>query len=208
MVLSTHSTAALAALLLLLLAGGCSSLRVKTDFDPEVDFSAYRTFAWQEPPLREATKDSPLDELVDPFARNSLLDKRVRKMVERELIGRGYRLAVGAPPQFRINYHVVLKDRTRVTSYGGMGGVNCWGRGPCYGDVWGGGVTSYDYQQGTFILDVIDPGSERIAWRGWAVGTGREYDYDEKRIEAAVKQVLARFPPDGSDPPRPGDEET
>jgi len=183
----------------LLLAAGCSSLRVQTDYDEDVDFSGYRTFAWQEPPVKEAPKDSILDEFVDPFARNSLLDKRVREVVERELIGRGYRIAVGDPPQFRINYHVVLKDRTRVTGYGGGGAAPCYGRHGCWSGDWG-GVSSYDYQEGTFILDVIDPESDRIAWRGWAVGANRERYYTEKKIEAAVRQVLARFPPDGSKP--------
>lgn len=202
--MATSPRSALVVLMLLglLSVGACSGLRVQTDFDPDVDFSRYRTFAWQDPPLKEAPRDSVLEELVDPFARNSLLDKRVRKLVERELIVRGYRVAVGEAAQFRVNYHVVLTDRTRITGHGPGGGYGCVGRRGCYGGGWG-GVTSYNYQEGTFILDVIDPDSNRIAWRGWAVGTNPKRYYTEERIEAAVKKVLERFPPDGSKPAAP-----
>ena len=54
----------------------------------------------------------------------------------------------------------------------------------------------YDYQQGTLIIDVVDPETQRIAWRGWAVGPNRDGYYDEERVLSAVQAILGKFPPE------------
>jgi hypothetical protein len=177
-------------------AAGCSSLKVRTDFDPEVDFGRYATYAWLEEPVRAEAPTSPADELVDPFARNSLLDKRVRRAVDRELEARGYRPAGQDMPAFRVQYHVILESRTKIRSYPGAyyGGY----RGHGYYGAYGGGTYSYDYKEGTLIVDVIDARSDRLAWRGWAIGTSRDGYYDEQAVSEAVSAIMAEFPPGGA----------
>jgi hypothetical protein len=141
---------------LLLLVAGCSTLRVKSDYDKEFDFSRLHTFTWLDPPVRSEPESSPMDDLVDPFARNSILDKRVRQAVERELLARGYRKGGDGRAEFQLQYFVIIRDRTKIRSYpragyGYYGGPYRYG----YGAGWG-GVSSYNYKEGTLILDVID----------------------------------------------------
>lgn len=189
----------------LLLATGCSTLRVETDYDSELDFSSFREFAWLEPPVRSDPVESPAEEMIDPFARNSLLDKRIRHAVERELGARGYRLGGDGRADFYLRYYVILKDRTRIQGYG---------HGPYgfYGHPyrWGGhtsNISTYNYQEGTLIVDMIDASTHELAWRGWAVGINREGYYTDKKVGEAVKQVIARFPPDTAGNPGTSDRE-
>ena len=186
-------------LLLLSLAAisSCSALRVQTDYDPSLDFTRFRTFAWLEAPVLTTPSDGVTDVAVNPFAVNSMLDARVRAAVDQELERQGYRPAMAdSAPSFQLQYHVILKDKTRVSTTPGAlyGAGGYWGPGP-YG-IYGGTTQSYDYQQGTLIIDVVDPETQRIAWRGWAVGPNRDGYYDEERVLSAVQAILGKFPPE------------
>ena len=180
---------------LALAVAGCSGLKVKTDYDPSVDFARYKTYAWLKPPVKDEASESAVDELTDPFARNSLLDKRVRNAVEKELAARGFQKAADGSGSFRVAYHVILKDKTRVRSGPGVYYGGYYDRGH-YGASYS-GVSSYEYQEGTLLIDVIDARSDSIAWRGWAIGTNREGYYGEKEVAKAAHEILQKFPPQG-----------
>jgi len=176
-----------------LAAAGCTHLKIETDYDSGFDFEQLRTFAWLDPPLTSTPEEPPVVDLIDPFARNSLLDKRVRRAVERELLARGYRKVQGETPDFAVQYHVILKDRLKIRSYPtGRFGYYSYPYG--YGGSVG-GVSSYNYQEGTLIVDVIDARTQQIAWRGWAVGPNRKGYYTDATVDDAVKRVIERFPP-------------
>lgn len=166
----------------------CAGVRVRTDYDESIDFSRLRSYGWLEPPVVEAPASET--DAPDPFERNSLLDQRVRQAVDRELAARGFAVAE-EDPAFRLQYHVVLRDRTRIRP---SPGAYYGGRYGYYGGVFA-GSTSYDYQEGTLIIDFIDARTGRIAWRGWAVGTNREGYYAPERIDESVRKILAEFPP-------------
>jgi hypothetical protein len=179
---------------------GCSSLKVRTDFDSEVDFARYGTYAWLAEPMRAEAPTSPADELVNPFARNSLLDKRVRRAVDHELTTRGYR--EDDAPAFRVQYHVILESKTKIRSYPGGAYFDGHRGHGFYGVGYGGTyIYSYDYKEGTLIVDVIDARSDRIAWRGWAIGKRRDGYYDEEAVDQAVFAILSKFPPGTSGQP-------
>ena len=182
----------------LAVTSGCSSLRVQTDYDPSLDFTRFRTFSWLEPPVLTTPSDGVTDVDVNPFAVNSMLDARVRAAVDEELERQGYRPArEDSEPSFQLQYHVILKDKTRVlSSPGGFYGGGYWGPGP-YG-AYGGYTQSYDYAEGTLIIDVVDPKTQRIAWRGWVVGPNRDGYYDEERVAETVHAILSKFPPGGA----------
>jgi len=172
---------------------GCSTLRVRTDYDKEFDFSQLSTFAWLEPPVRSEPETSPMDDLVDPFAKNSILDKRVRQAVERELLARGYQQGGDGRSEFQLRYFVILKVRMKIRSHS-RGYYGYYGRPYGYG-AGVGDVSSYNYKEGTLILDVIYSKTNMLTWRGWAVGVNREGYYTDEKVAEAVKQILDRFPP-------------
>ena len=42
---------------------------------------------------------------------------------------------------------------------------------------------------------MIDPDSERIAWRGWGTSEGRDPHMEPDRLHKTVTAILQRFPP-------------
>jgi hypothetical protein len=167
---------------------GCA-VPVHTDFDSDADFAQMQTFAWLDPPLREAPREEGGGG-VDPFTSNTLLDKRVRQAVEAALTERGYRAAGEEPADFQLRYEVVSREvlRDSPTFIGGGYGYRHYGTGVVYS-----GTTSY--QEGTLILDVIDPATRGLAWRGWAASRTRDGHIDAARVEKTVDAILEKFPP-------------
>jgi hypothetical protein len=172
----------------------CAEVRVKTDYDDGVDFAPLRTFAWIDPPLREESREDGASG-ADPFTHNTLIDKRVRDEVEAWLTAHGYRAAAAdEPPDFLLRYELVSRDVERDSPVFVTGGFGRYGHG--YGSGVGYGYSrSTTYQEGTLILDVIDPDSERIAWRGWGTSQARDLQIEPDRLRKSVAAILQRFPP-------------
>jgi len=128
-----------------------------------------------------------------PFASNSLLDKRMRAAVTSKLRARGYRYEEGGNSDFRLNYHVMFKDKL-AGSGSDFGYTGRYRRGAfSSGFNW----SVRQYQEGTIIIDVIDRAKDQLVWRGWSVSRNRDGNYDDAEINRAVNQILMRFPPGG-----------
>jgi hypothetical protein len=188
-----HATLGIASAVALLVA--CSGIRVNTDYDPAVDFSALRTFAWIDPELREEPR--PENAMpTDPFTRNTLIDKRVREEVEANLKSRGYQPAAeGETPDFLLRYELVSRPVERDYPVFVSGGYGYGYRGYGYGTGVGYG-RSVTYDEGTLIIDVIDPATQRIAWRGYGTSQSRDAQLDAERVQQNVTEILERFPPE------------
>jgi hypothetical protein len=167
----------------LLLIGGCSAFRINTEYERGTSFAHLRTYAW---------RDAPPQGPIDPRINSTMLGQRVRATVDRELGKKGYRLAsAGERPDFLVGYHAVLKRKVDVRTLGGWYGYR--GGGPRMT-----GMVPYEYDEGTLLIDVIAPDTKDLLWRGSAtavVDPGANAERREARIDDAVTQVLARFPP-------------
>jgi hypothetical protein len=127
----------------------------------------------------------------DPRFDNSIIDARVRASVDRALAAKGYTRVESGSPDFLVGYHAVLRAKMDVAT------IDRW-----YG-YRGGGFANphYDvrpYDEGTLLIDVIDPASTKLLWRGTATGAVLEkadVDKREKRADQAVNDILAEFPP-------------
>lgn len=195
-----------AAALLALTAGCGPGINVKSDYNPEVDFTTLRTFAWL--PLAAETGD--------PRADSPILAGRVRRATVAELKAKGFREVLPQnSPDFYVTYQAVIDHKLSVRSTpmyaGGMGmgyagyGYRGWG-----GRAWGGPVgyagtqTSVkQYDKGTLILDVIDRERDDLIWRGSGQAKLKKADKrsSKERDQAAaeaVREILKDFPPTGS----------
>jgi len=165
----------------LLAAGGCAGPNVLTDFDPSAEFSAFRTFAFAG--LTDLDKGGVLD--------NSLMRKRIEEIVGQQLITKGLRqVGVEDRPDLLVHFWVGVKDKQRVESTGVTGG----GYGGGYGwrtGYYGGGVTAYEYQEGTLIVDLAESSKKELVWRATIVGIlGAN---PEENLEVANKGVAKAF---------------
>lgn len=178
----------LVALGLSIASAGCQTYNVQTDWDSTVVFDGLQKFNFVEPPAAEGG---------DPFADNTLLRKRVRLAVESVLVERGYR-AVASPElaDFLVTYTVVLDEELRVDGISSTGG-GFYRRGGGFGSVY----TSANvraYQESTLILDLLEPSSKELVWRGWGTGIvgTRDRDRGDKRMETGIRAILDEFPPE------------
>ena len=175
---------AMAVLLIAPALAGCSQVAVTTDHDPSANFSALHTYAW---------RPGPQQGVDDPRFDSTLLDKRVRAAVDRVLASKGYRTAApGTDADFLVGYHAVVRQKTSVQT------INRW-----YGyraGVWYGGPQTFAhvYDEGTLLIDVIDPATMQLLWRGSGTGVVNPQaspETREERINDAVEHILADFPP-------------
>ena len=165
----------------LLAAGGCAGPKVLTDFDPSAEFSAFRTFAFSG--LTDRDQGGVLD--------NSLLRKRIEEMVGRQLTAKGLRqVGVEDRSDLLVHFWVGVKDKQRVESTGPTGGAYGGGYGWRAG-YYGGGVTTYEYQEGTLIVDLAESSKKELVWRATIVGTLQ--GSAEKNLEMAQKGVAEAF---------------
>ena len=165
----------------LLAAGGCAGPKVVTDFDPAAEFSAFRTFAFEG--LTDRNQGGVLD--------NSLMRKRIEVMVGQQLIAKGLRqVGLEDHPDLLIHFWVGVKDKQRVESTGMAGGPYYRGR-YAWGPGYYGGVTTYEYQEGTLIVDLAESSKNELVWRARIVETLE--DTQEKNLDMASKGVATAF---------------
>lgn len=165
-----------------LVAAGCSSVSVKRDFDTKYDFAALHTYNWMGAP------ESPSGSVQRELSQNSLIEGRVKRAVNEQLAAKGYKETT-QNPDFLVAFHTGVQDKTDVES---------WGYGWGYWGMLGGGVSTIHYQQGTLILDFIDPKTKNLIWRGVAEGVvpaRTSPEKSEKKINEVVQQMLKKFPP-------------
>ena len=166
----------------MLTLGGCATqIRVQSDFDPQANFSGLQTYEWL-PDLKPSN---------DPRLDNKLFDRRVRGAVDQQLAAKGYRRVDGDSPSFRVAYHAALQRQTQaVNDPIGSYTYRWWGGLPA--------TATYLYDEGTILLDVINPRTNVLMWRGFATAT-IDYKASPKergeRIDRAVQSLLEKFPP-------------
>ena len=176
---------------LVMVIAGCAGISVNTDYDTSRDFGTLKTYAWMTPAKKL---------IVDPLVDNDLMNKRVQRAVESELSALGYVKANSEEgADFFVTYHVSSEDKISVSSFHGhYGYYPCW-RG-CYGYGYGGygsDIHVRQYKQGTFMIDVVDPASRELMWRGVAgkrLNTGTPEERNDY-VRSIVTAIFTKFPP-------------
>ncbi len=175
---------------LTLVLWNCSSIKVQSDKDPSVDFSAYKTYqyyGWAE----------ESDKIL-----NDLDKRRIETAFAEEFQKRGMRL-VEEGGDAVVALFIVVNTETSTTAYTNHYGMGGYGYG---GYRWGGGwgmgmgqsTTTYSenqYDVGTLVCDVFDAERKELIWQ--SVGSGTVSDNREKRasnIPKAVGKIMAEYP--------------
>ncbi len=173
-------------LFLTLIASCSSSSKVKYDYDPEVNFASLKTFDWMKQPASSGGG------VKAALARNTLLDKRIKNAVNRELAVKGLKQD-SSNPDFVIAYHVGVEDKINIQDWGYSYAVR--------GRYWGvrtRDVQVHQYKEGTLILDFVDAKTKELLWRATGSGVAKENPTPaevEKSINKAIAKFLENFPP-------------
>ena len=177
------------------LVAGCSSIETSYDYDPKANFAGLKTYEWLKEP-QKLTGDPRIDG-------NTILANRIHEAVDTELAARGFR-KVSSDPDFLVAYHVSLDKRRSVqtlNSYYGYGPGWGYGYGASYRPgYWAGAPETYvyEYEEGTLILDIVNPENKELIWRGSAqdeVHFKSTPEKDQTQLNEAVHKILEKFPP-------------
>jgi hypothetical protein len=167
-------------LLVLFLLSSCgSSVSVYSDYDKNVDFSRYRTYAFHKTGIDKA-EISELDK------------KRILRAIDAELSKKG--MSKSENPDLLVN--IMTKERERVDVNQFNAG---WGYGWGYGwnpYLWGGRTYVTSSTEGTLYIDLIDAQKKELVWEGEGVGYLTEIrTKKESQINEYVSKILALYPP-------------
>jgi hypothetical protein len=159
----------------------CTSIRTFSDFDKEVDFNQFTTYAFFKPGIEEV-------------AISDLDKRRILTAIETQMNGKSLQLS--SDPQLLINIAVNAKDRVVIqnNNFGwGFWGWNPWAFGP-----WGNGFnnTVTTQTEGELFIDIIDAKTKRLVWQGKGKGGISEYSKNrDERIQTFVGEILKNYPP-------------
>ena len=160
----------------------------KSDYDQSFNFSSLKTWDFK------VQNRMPRD----PVGANSLWNQRIRQDLERQLAADGFQKVSDGTPSFMVAYYMGTKEKydTRYINYGFPGHWGRWWRfggwhgwGPAAGNV---DVWQIPYTESTLVVDVVDPQTNMLIWRGYNTDT-IDFNKSDKSIRDAVGDVMKRF---------------
>lgn len=169
---SLHLTALLAALAV----AGCATTRSVSSFlERGVDLNRYQSYSWG-PGDRQGTGDPRLDN-------NEIFQERVQAAVDAQLAANGFKKTPGSPDVL-VHFHASVQQRLDLQ--------NAEPFTPCTD------CKPFVYDAGTLVVDLVDPRTNNLLWRGWAEenidGVIDNQQRLEERIDAAIERIFAKFP--------------
>lgn len=177
----------LAAVLLALLAAAIpapAANKVDTDFNPNADFKAYKTWDWV--PNHDVGHHGVLAGEV------------ARGMVERALTGELNRVglrrvAAGETADLLVRYWGDIAEGKSGIQTTAMGGYDPY-TGGYYGDMFRSSV-HYTEQMATIIVDLIDPKTKDLAWRAFITQKYGTPSMTSTPVADALTRAFDEYPP-------------
>jgi hypothetical protein len=176
--------------ILALLSGFALSVSAKTtiDFDPSIDFSKFKTFAYI----------GGVENLVSIQINPDLINIRFHHMVVRELEKKGlHEVNPGQNPDLIVRYWANPESQVDVAVMGNWGPY-----GPYIGSDWAyvyNAVASTSGHLGSLIIDLINPKAKALVWRVYLVRKMTDPDKDPKKAEDEFTDSFKSFPPSDKD---------
>ena len=171
-------------------ASGALAQKVTNDWDKEVDFSKYMTYAW----------------VKGTTAKNKKNDERIVRAIEGQLAAKGLqKVESGANPELVVAYHAAVSEEAQFNTKD----TGDWGYGTGWRYGYGGGRVSATTVGGMsttrvtkiligqLVVDLGDVKDKELIWRGTASDTvsGKDWEKAEKTINKAVEKLFKKYPP-------------
>ena len=183
----------IAPLLLLLAATACTTpIQGYHESDPEADFAKFTGFVWvAQGPLAQTEPG-----LVSQQIRiGPVMERHLRRAVERELIAKGYEPREQASPDsLVVSFSLGARQEIQVDSYPVRAGYGH----PRHAGGWHSTTDVRSYTRGTLAITLFDGGNKLAIWHGWAskrIYESTDQETREATVDAAVSAILADLPP-------------
>lgn len=166
------NTRIFSALFVVLVLSSCTSLRTAFDYDKEIDFAQYHSFAFYK-------------EGMEQLKVNTLDKKRFVQAIIDDLQSKGMKKNTESP-DLLINIIITGKDKVSLTDDYPLGYV-WWYPAPS--------ITVRQYTESTIYIDLIDRAKNQLVWQGKGTDEFHASERNkEARIRETVTQILAQYP--------------
>jgi hypothetical protein len=146
--------------------------KVTFEFDQNVDFSKFRTFA-----IRDGRLNSG-----NPALNSDLVKKQIEADIQRDLVARGLVLVTGRS-DLNVRYTFGAAPRMEREAY------------PAGWRGWGTQIVRVPYTEGTLVIDLRDPTTRSLVWRGIATEEKDDASKIQKKVDDMVRKATDKYPP-------------
>jgi hypothetical protein len=137
---------------------------------PGTDFSKYHTYKWVS-----------IQENMHP---DQIVDAQIKQAVDAQLSAKGFTKTDSDNADMYAAYQVAVDQERQWNAFGMWGGM--------------GTATSSTIQVGTVAVDLYDPTSKQMIWRGAATKTldpSKNPEKNQKNVDKAMAKLFKNFPP-------------
>ena len=161
--------------MLLVLASAAIALaqKVNVEFDQAADFTKFKTFA-----IRNGQLNSR-----NPALNSELVKKQIEADIVKNLTARGLTQVSSGPADLNVVYHFGSARKTQVEAY------------PAGWRGWGTRYVRVPYAEGTLVIDLRDPTTHSLVWRGISSEEKSDAAKISGKLDDMVKKSIEKYPP-------------
>ena len=152
---------------------GALAQKVTMEFDQAADFSKYKTFAIRNGQLN--SKNAALN--------SDLVKKQIESDIERGLTAKGLTEVTTGPSDLNVRYTFGSARKVETEAY------------PAGWYGWGTRIVRVPYAEGTLVVDLRDPTTRSLVWRGISSEEKTDATKIEGKLDKMVKKALDKYPP-------------
>ena len=171
-------------LLMLLLLAVPAMAKVEVDFDPNLDFLKFKTYAYI----------GGVEKLVMLQLNPQLINDRVHRAVQREMGKKGLReVQANEDPDLVVRYWANSQTKLNVAATGNWGPY-----GPYLGTYWGflyDTMSASSTREAMLVLDLIDAKNKELAWRMYLARKILNVEKDWKKADEDFTKGFKSYPP-------------
>ncbi len=169
------------------LAACSHNVSVRTQAAPGFSVAGRTTFRVLQAPSPVGIVNSSA---YDPMLANSITNQALRRDIVRAMEDRGYQLATDAPADLDVAFYAAAQEALDIHTYD-------------YGYTWHGWPREYtevtNYEKGTVIVDLVDPRTRQLLWRGQGVAAvSTDPNKYVNELDKVVNSIAKQIPTAGS----------
>jgi len=146
--------------------------KITVEFDQAADFSKYKTFA-----IRDGQLNSR-----NPALNSELVKKKIEADIARDLTARGLEMTTGRS-DLNVRYRFGSVHKAEIERY------------PAGWRGFGTRVVRVPYTEGTLVIDLRDPSTRSLVWRGIASEEKSDGTKIEGKLDDMVRKSIDKYPP-------------
>ena len=147
--------------------------QISFESDPAVDFSKFKTFA-----IRGGQLNSK-----NPALNGELVRKRIDFDIQKALEAKGLTFVATGRSDLNVRYTLGAARKVEAEAY------------PAGWRGWGTRVVRVPFTEGTLVLDLRDPNTQSLVWRGIAREDKSDASKVEGKLDDMVRKSFDKYPP-------------